>query len=428
MDIESIIFLVSVTLFLSYISSLIYERTRVPDILWLMGLGLTVGPILHLFDKTMFLNLAPLMSIVALSVILFEAGINLDINVLLNCMRKSMALAVLSLISVMGVLGLMLSRLFPGEFTLFQGMLLGAMVGGTSTVSTYGVLAGLDKSVKNLESTRVLLTLESIVSDPLCIIASITLIRMIMLPEVSIVEGASTIVITFLFSSLFGLGAGLIWARILDRLKNGPSTYVITLAVLIPTYIIVDRFIGDGGGAMAALVFGLAVTNYSFIVNRLGFRSRVMVDKQRLREFHEEIAFFIKSFFFVYIGLIVSLSLNYLIVGVGLAALLMAIRYTLVSGLGGLLSFTVEERTVGKYVFAMGLPAFVMSQLPMVFDPAGSFFVNTSIYPNLCMPIVLGTVIYGALVAPYAVRRSLDSGFDRVIDQQLFDQEIVAEN
>ena len=405
---ENLIILVCVTLLLSYLSSLIYSKTRVPDILLLMGFGLLVGPVFQLFDKELFLELAPMMSILALSIILFEAGINVDITMLLDYLGKSLLLSSFSLLSVIIIMGLVLNSLLPQDFTLLQAMLLGAMVGGTSTVSTFGILSGLQKSVKDIGTTRVLLTMESIVSDPLCIIASITIIKMIMLPNVSLMDGVRDIFGTFTLSSAFGLAVGLVWARVLNRLRNQPFTYMITLAVLLPTYIMSEHWVGEGGGAMTALAFGLALTNYRFILEKLGSNSKVMVDKQRLREFHEEITFFIKSFFFVYIGLVVSLSLKYSFIGFGLTLMLMVVRYSVVHLLSKPMAFTNTEKVLSQFVYTSGLPAFVMSQLPMIYDPLGSKFVNTSIYPDLCMPIVLGTVIYGALVAPAAIKQSVD--------------------
>lgn len=65
-------------------------------------------------------------------------------------------------------------------------MLLGAMVGGTSTVAVYGILSSIGGSFPNLDSTRVLLTMESIISDPVCIISSITLIKMILQPQFTV--------------------------------------------------------------------------------------------------------------------------------------------------------------------------------------------------------------------------------------------------
>jgi cell volume regulation protein A len=287
-------------------------------------------------------------------------------------------------------------------------MLLGAMIGGTSTVSVYGILTGLSKTLKNIESTKLLLTMESIISDPLCIIASIAFIRMVMLSNFTISESIIDVFSIFILSSLLGLVVGLFWARVLDRLRGRSLTYMITLAILLPSYLIAEILIGEGGGAMTALCFGLAITNYRYLFERFGIKSRVMIDKHKLREFHEEITFFIKSFFFVYIGLIVTLSIKYSLLGFGIVFLIMIIRFLIVKMIGGALLFNREEIVLSQVVYASGLPAFVMSQLPMIFDPGKEFFVNPGIYPDLCMPIVLGSVIYSSLVGENIAKRVLN--------------------
>lgn len=87
--------------------------------------------------------------------------------------------------------------------------------------------------------------------------------------------------------------------------------------------------------------------------------------------------------------------------GFGIVALIFGVRYLVVTGVGTLLLFSKEEKTLSQVVYASGLPAFVMSQLSMIFDPNRTHFINPDIYPNLCMPIVLGTVIYGAQAGPF---------------------------
>lgn len=56
------------------------------------------------------------------------------------------------------------------------------------------------------------------------------------------------------------------------------------------------------------------------------------------------------------------------------------------AALSGPFSFTREERALSPVVFASGLPAFVMSQLPQIFDPGRTRLVDSQIYPDLCMP------------------------------------------
>jgi hypothetical protein len=48
-----------------------------------------------------------------------------------------------------------------------------------------------------------------------------------------------------------------------------------------------------------------------------------------------------------------------------------------------------------------------MSQLPLIYDPERQFFLDPAIYPNLVMPIVLGTVLFAAISAPLMAKRLL---------------------
>lgn len=400
MNAESLIIIISLTIIISYISGLFYSITKIPDVVFLMGFGVVMGPLLGYADKGLFDELSALMSILALSIILFEAGINVDITILLESMGKALVLSVFSISGSILLIGYIVSYVLVPEMSLIQGMLLGAMVGGTSTVAVYGILSGIGDRIPNLQSTRVMLTMESILSDPICIIASITLIKMITQPSFTVRDTFKEIVIVFLVSSGLGLAVGVTWARILNRLRKRHYTYMITLAILLPLYVFSEHIIGEGGGAMTALLFGLAITNFRYIMERLGKDEKVLIDKRRLREFHEEIVFFIKSFFFVYIGIVVNLSWRYTFFGFSLVILQMGLRYGIAGWLSGQLGFTLEEKTLSQVVYASGLPAFVMSQLPVLFDPNHLYFKNPEIFSNLCMPIVLGTILFSGILGP----------------------------
>jgi uncharacterized membrane protein (Fun14 family) len=69
MHAENFIILISLTILISYISSLVYSLTKIPDVIVLMGFGILMGPVLGYADKIMFDEIAPLMSILALSII-----------------------------------------------------------------------------------------------------------------------------------------------------------------------------------------------------------------------------------------------------------------------------------------------------------------------------------------------------------------------
>jgi len=406
-DANSILMLVSSTLFLGYVSGLFYSRTKVPDIIWLLAFGILLGPVLNFFDSALFVTLSPMMSIVALCVILFDAGINVDIRDIMETMHKSLVLCVSTFAVTVVVVGFVLNYFMPEYFTPLQAMLFGSMVGGTSTVTVLGIIGGLEQMVSDSGDVKVILMMESVISDPLCIVTAMTFIRMIMLPGVSFQDGVKGILFTFAVSSLIGFAVGLAWAQVLNLLHRRPFNYIMTIATLFPTYIIAESVGGHGAGPVSALTFGLALTNYQYLTRRLGREGRVRVDKRKLREFHEEITFLIKSFFFVFIGLIVVLSEKFMIYGLLIVGLLALIRFTVVSAISTGLRFTRVESTLTKLIFANGLPALVMSQLPSIYDPQRQFFSSPEIYTNLTFPIVIGTVIFGALVGPILAKSML---------------------
>jgi len=406
-DANSILILVSSTLFLGYISGLFYSKTKVPDIIWLLAFGILLGPVLNVFNSELFVTLSPLMSIIALNIILFEAGINVDIRAIMETMIKSVALSVTTFVITLVAVGYFLHYLMPNNFTLLQAMLFGSMIGGTSTITVLGIIGGLEQLIRDLGNVKVILMMESVISDPLCIVAAMTFIRMIMLPGVSIQDGLKDILFTFSISSVIGFIVGMAWAQVLDVLRNRPFNYIMTIATLFPTYIFSESVAGHGAGPVSALTFGLAITNYQYIARRLGIERRVRVEKRKLREFHEEITFLIKSFFFVFIGLIISLSLDFMVYGLVLVCLLAAIRYVAVTLVSGALKFSKVESTLTKLIFANGLPALVMSQLPSIYDPERIFFPAPEIYTNLCFPIVIGTVIFGAMLGPIIAKKLL---------------------
>ena len=414
---DKILLLISSTLVLNYVAGLIYSKTKIPDIIWIIGFGILLGPVFGLFDKNLFLSLSPLMSTVALSIILFDAGINLNIHQLMQVITKATVLSITTIFSVIITLGYSLNFFLPSIFSIQQGMLLGAMIGGTSTVAIYGIMGGIERLTSDIESSRNILLIESVVSDPICIISSITLLKMIMSPGVLIIDSVRDLLTSFILASLVGLSIGMMWAEALDRLKGRSLNYILTIAILFPTYLVAEYVVGEGAGPISALSFGFMITNYNFITGLFGVKRDTKIDITRLREFHEEITYFIKSFFFVYVGLIVTLSLDYLQYGLGVLSLIFFVRFVVVRILGYVMTFSEQEILLSSFIYASGLPAFVLSQLPIIYDPSRQFFENPEMYPNIVMPVVLGTVLFAAIATPIVLSRSIKQNPVRKVPQ-----------
>jgi cell volume regulation protein A len=403
---EEFLLLISSTLFLCYISGLIYTKTKIPDILWLLGFGIILGPVLGVIERESFEAISPLMGVIALCVITFNSGISLDVKTFQKTLYKSFVLTIVTFFSIVFIVGFAVSFLMPETFNILEGMLLGTIIGGISTVAVTSLLNGLQQLFQNLETTRALLTLESTLCDPIRVVAAITLIRMMNSPTISIRDSAKEIVFTFVVASIVGVLLSLLWAEVLDIMRGLPLNYMMTMAVLFPTYLLGER-VGQGGGTMAAFVFGLVLANYKNVTRWLGFSRTLKPDTERIMELNEEMTFLLKSYYFVYIGLIVSISRKYMFLGIGLTLLLILVRFIIGTAVGDLMRFTNEEKVISRLVFTLGTSTLVMSQLPRILDPKMLVIRNPTIYTDLCFPVVLGTVAFAALFSPIIARKQL---------------------
>ncbi len=407
LNVEGFLLLVSATLFLSYISSLIYSKTKIPDIVWLLCLGYLLGPVLNFFRYEDFIKIFEYLILVVVALFSFDTGINVNISSVMRNVVKALTLSATTFIAIIAVVGYSMHYLLPSRFPLFDGMLLGAMIGGLGGISVTGILDRLKTLIPSVEKDGVILTLESTLSDTFRLVAVFTLYNLKKLAPYTIEEALKEVVWVFTIATIFGVIIGLLWSEVLNFLWARPFNYIMTIAALFPVYIFSENYIGNAGGAITALAFGLAVNNHNYMYRVFGWKRRLKVNKFRIREFNQEITFLVKAFFFVYIGLIVSLSLNYAILGVGVVALMLATRYAVATGVGNLLRFSIGEKVLSRLIFLQGTSALVMSQLPRIWDPEMVVFADPSIFSDLCYPIVIITLIFVSILGPVIARRQL---------------------
>ncbi len=399
MDANIIVILISLTLFLAYISGILYTKTRIPDNIWLIGFGVLFGPILGVFDPVSMESMIPFVVLMALNLLMFEAGLNVELKTFRETMEKSGYLGLVTFTLTLFVVGYGLHFLLPGSFTLTEGLLFGAMIGGTSTSTVLSLLGCLNLTAVESGECKLFLVLESIVTDSLSIVTSMTLIRLIQMPGVPLFDGFKDIVFVFIVALVVGLGIGVVWVQLLDVARNRPFNYIMTLAILFVCYIVGEQAGGPGTGALSGLVFGVTMTNYPLLAKRLNLRERVRVERRRLRAFHEEMTFLIKSFMFLFVGLQFHFSIELFMLGVGIAVLIGVLRVVSVYFTQFFVQLSEIESKIARLEFSNGLTALVLAQLPFLVEGVTSFS-NPSIFLDLIVPIVISTALFGAILGP----------------------------
>src|SRR3954453_22014601 len=92
MHVATNILVVGFLIFVAHAFTGLFSRTRVPDVLLLTVIGIFLVPVLHLVTPENFGAVGAVFATVALVIILFEAGLSLDLKVLRGVVRSRLTL------------------------------------------------------------------------------------------------------------------------------------------------------------------------------------------------------------------------------------------------------------------------------------------------------------------------------------------------
>ncbi len=321
--IELVFFAVGLIILIGFFSLLFFEKTKIPDVLILMSIGILMGYGLKIVDPSVFITFAPYVGALALIMILFEGGISLKFYKIIRELPEAtgFTLFVFSLNSIL-VMSIM-SFLF--NWNILHALLLGVVVGGTSSAIVIPILSKLPVD----EKPNILLTIESTMTDALCIVIAITLVGIIVSGSADARNVANSLFSAFSIATVVAFIFGVFWIKILSRFHGMPFGYLLTIAIIFIMYSIVE--FAKGNGAISAFVFGLVLGNSTDIARAFRMDGNFILD-QNIKSFHKEVSFFIRTFFFVYLGLIFNPEiLNLSVIVMSLAVLIAIILARVIS-------------------------------------------------------------------------------------------------
>jgi len=393
---------------IGFLGNYLFERTGFPDMLWLIVLGILFGPATGLLEAASIMSLAPYLAALALVFILFDGGMAMNIYRVFSESPRAAILAITGFaMSVIATTFFAMYILVPKVPVLYS-VLFGTIFGGSSSVA----VISLASRIKVSEKCSTILSLESALNDILCIVFSLVVIEIILKgASVDWTTISQSVASRFSIGVLLGIIFGVIWLSALKRIANMSYAYMLTLAVVLLIYAF-SEFLG-GSGPLCSLLFGIMLGNEKEIyqILRMERPSNLVVDAG-LKRFESEVAFLLRTFFFVYIGLIVTISnIVTVITGVILSLMLLLIRFGTIT-FATIRSELTKERSIMSVMLTRGLAAAVLATLPLQYadpekypDVGPIFQVLSPIYINLAVIIILATAIITTVGIPLLKRK-----------------------
>lgn len=386
-----IILAIGALLLASIYASLLSSRVGMPLLLAFLGLGMLVGE--QQLGGILFEDLkgAHLIGSLALAVILFDGGMRTEVNTFRVGLRPALLLSTFGVLISTGITGLAAAWAF--DFSLMEGLLIGAIVGSTDAAAVFALLR--NQSITLKQRVGATLEIESGSNDPMAIFLTIVLVEALSTGQ-SILEWHW--LMEFFrqmgFGALAGIGGGWILVKMVNRVELSPGLYpLLVLAGALSLFGVVA--ILNGSGFLAVYLAGLMVGN------------KPLQAGHNILRFHDGMAWLSQIGLFLVLGLLAHPTelLDHASAALLTTAVLILIARPLAVGLC-LLPFRLpwREQLFIAWVGLRGAVPIVLALFPLLagLEHAREFF-NTAFFV-----VLVSLVVQGWSVAPLARRLGLD--------------------
>jgi cell volume regulation protein A len=379
---------------IGFIGDYLFKKISFPDILVLLALGYVVGPVLHIVDPARVAPATPIIANLSLVIILFNGGLGLEFSQARATAPRAIALALLSLVASMISAAAFVYYFLHWE--LMNSLLLGAIVGGTSPAIVMPLI-GRAKVSAEISS---LLHIESALNGALVIVIALVILEVMTAGATGNIGPviAKAIGMRFLIGLGIGAAAGFAWLWVLTFIEGELYDDILTLAVLFLLCLAVESL--QGSGAIFALVFGLILGNGMDFARFMRTKRTIEIHNTMMK-FHSQISFIVKTFFFAYLGLMITFDDPSLIVpSIILSLALLVVRCIVVPAISIGNRSLLANKGILATMLPRGLSAAVVAEIA-----ASSGIANARLYPEIVIVVIAITVIISAVGIPLFARK-----------------------
>ncbi|MBU0488494.1 MAG: cation:proton antiporter [Bacteroidetes bacterium] len=389
MTIAHVIIFLGLLIFLSHFFNSLFSKTRIPNVLLLLLIGIIIGPIAGLVDKSFMGQFGTVFTTVTLIIILFESGTGLKFADIGKAIGSATMLTLWNFISTV-IIAALIANVFGG-LNWLSSVFVGAIIGGTSSA----VVIPMVNQLKLNDKPKTVLFLESAISDVLCLVVGLAVLEGMKAGALSIGGVFSKMGMSFLFALLIGVAAGFIWSIILKLVRGIKNSMFTNFAFVFILYGVVELLNLNGG--IAALAFGVILGNAEFINNSKWYQKVFLFKTTSLnaneKDFFGEIVFLVQTYFFVYVGVCIQFGnfWSYLI-GLIIVGIIVLIRPF---GIRVFAAKKAEPRDLAimSIMTPKGLVPAVLASLPLQYGLKGGETIQDMGYSIVLFSILICSIL-----------------------------------
>ncbi len=373
-------------LFISLVFSYITRRYYIPDVLLLFIVGLILGPLTGLIDIQLIERFGQLFALIALSIILFEAGLRMKLGALWSSLGGGLSLIFLNLAATIVIVAGISVFLF--DMPLAWGIAIGTILGSTSAAVIIPLIQNLGLSKK----TQSLLKVESILNNIVVIVLVVAAMEALTADSFSLLSAIRRLITVFTLSIIWGGFWGWIWPWVLMKLRGLHNTLFATPALILVIFGLAE-WIG-ANGAIAVFVFGITLANLkdsNLSILRLLSKNRDFYLAEKEKTLFSSLAFLLKTYFFIFMGISINFSEPlYILWGAFIAIALLLLRWGIFETFFHW-ALPEMDRFIVKIMYPKGLTESALLVL------IGSQFLS-----QLAYPVIMFSIIYTSILVFYA--------------------------
>lgn len=360
--VENILLFGSLLLFLSIIASKTSIKLGIPALILFLVVGMLAGSDgpggIYFYD----LKIAQLLGVVALTFILFSGGLETKWESVKPILWMGVTLSTLGVFITAACVGVFAFYILG--CTLYEGLLLGAIVSSTDAAAVFSILRSRSIGLKG--NLRPVLEFESGSNDPMAYFLTVSLIYLISDPDASLISLVPRFFKGMILGAMCGyaMGKAMIW--IINRIKlDIDGLYpVLILALVFFTFSFTD-FIG-GNGFLAIYISAIILGNSNFL------------HKKSLIRFYDGQAWLMQIVMFLTLGLLVFPSEIVPVIGPGLLISLFLIfiarPVAVLISLAFFKQFNIRKKLFISWVGLRGAVPIIFATYPLI---AGIPYANT---------------------------------------------------